>query len=196
MKKTTFFIVFTVCNILNYAQTTGTLMDPRDGKQYITILIGNQWWTAENLNFNTDKDCWCYNENDTNCIKYGRLYTWRISKKICPEGWHLPSDKEWIVLEQQAGLEDKDSKLSIYEFRGSHAPNLKEGGQTGFSALYGGSRDIDGKFEGRGWLAYFWTNTEASGLASMYRLINLADSTVYRYHTLKNYAFSVRCVKD
>jgi uncharacterized protein (TIGR02145 family) len=80
----------------------GTFTDPRDGKVYRTVRIGNQVWMAENLNYDAEGSK-CYNNDPANRQKYGWLYDWETAKAVCPDGWHLPSDAEWQELVDFAG---------------------------------------------------------------------------------------------
>lgn len=99
-EKITLLICSTLV-IVNYAigQSYGTLIDPRDGKQYRTIKIDKFELMADNLNY--EGAGICYDFEGLFCSEYGRLYNYmEVSDKkgICPQGWHVPTYSEWKYL--------------------------------------------------------------------------------------------------
>ena len=58
---------------------------------------------AENLAYEASEGCWAYDNNKNNVRKYGYIYDWETAKNVCPDGWHLPSDKEWFELTEYLG---------------------------------------------------------------------------------------------
>jgi uncharacterized protein (TIGR02145 family) len=186
----------------------GTFTDARDGKTYRTVKIGYQTWMAENLNYETQRGSWCYDNDTSYCNRYGRLYDWETATAVCPSGWHLPSYDEW---------DDLTDKVGTF------------GDIYGFSALPGGgftNRDWDSwmrweseeprTFQGVRHTGFWWTSTEYEywrfHLCS--RAFNRAYSRSYRSsnsayfrsiisinYVSNDYAnkingFSVRCVLD
>ena len=120
MKK---IIVLTLLNFAVYAQNIFT--DPRDGKKYKTVKIGNQTWMAQNIDYHGEDGFLglCYGDEPQkkirkpeNCKKYGRLYDWNEATKACPKGWHLPSDKEWTELMDFLASNKKEVRLEENEF--------------------------------------------------------------------------------
>ena len=113
-----------------------TFIDTRDGQTYKMVTIGNQIWMAENLNYEISNSL-CYNNNQTNCDKFGRLYNWHTAIHVCPTGWRLPNEDDWNLLEdylggkKYAGHKMKSSK----EWDGSNF--------SGFDALPSGYKSTD-----------------------------------------------------
>jgi uncharacterized protein (TIGR02145 family) len=182
-----------------------------------TVKIGNQIWTAKNLDVTTYRNgdpipqvqdkadwvkltsgAWCYYANKTeNGITYGKLYNWyavKDSRGIAPEGFHIPSDSEWTILENTLGGKDKCGK----ELKSSKGWNKNGNGtnSSGFTAIPGGGRDDVGSFNYIGGFAGWWSATEAFNSGAWYRYLLRGYNIIYRSSFEKTNGFSVRCVKD
>ena len=174
-------ILFWIVSFTTFAQVTGTLTDTRDGKTYKTIVLGTQTWMAENLAFDSGFGCWAYDNNTENVAKYGYLYFYESAKKVCPSGWHLPSDGEWKTLVTFLGG-DKAA-----------GGKLKE---SGFLPLAGGFRNGFGVYSGLGTHGMWWSSTWGNDLNAWYRLLTFESSKFEKRSLGKISGFSVRCVKD
>ncbi|GEM_PF-6891216 len=87
---------------------------------------------------------WCYNDDEKECEKNGRLYDATSSKDACPKGWHLSTDKEWQSLIAAYGGYNSKSN-SIKDPKRTYIA-LLPGGASGFNAALEGHRNYDGKF--------------------------------------------------
>jgi len=173
------------------SKTADTFTDDRDGQKYRTVKIGNQVWMAENLRFKTAQSK-CYDGAEANCVKYGRLYDWDAASAACPNGWHLPTRKEWAALIAYVGSETAGKKLrasSGWEANGSGTDDY------GFSALPGSTEDSDGDPFSIGYGGYWWTATENGGMA-YYLIMYTGDDGVEENFIEKGNGYSVRCLAD
>jgi uncharacterized protein (TIGR02145 family) len=155
---------------------------------------------------------YCNYNNDVGYVAtYGQLYNWYAVadiRNLAPAGWHVPTDAEWKELEMYLGM--SQAQADAVGYRGTdEGGKLKEAGTThwlppntgatnesGFTALPGGYRYIDGSFGyGVGATALFWSSTEFNSSVAWYRYLN-SGSQVYRNYPNKQAGFSVRCVKD
>jgi len=191
-----------------------------DGNNYNTITIGNQIWLAENLRttkYNdgtviqlvTDKRAWkilstpafCWYNNDTTYKNlYGALYNgYAVStNKLCPEGWHISTDGEWITLikflggEKIAGGKLKESGITHWL-----EPNAGATNESGFTALPGGTRYTNGLFFTIRKIGYWWTYTGSDAYYNgWYRSMSSTNRTVNRNYSDFTNGFSVRCIRD
>jgi len=165
----------------------GTLKDSRDGQSYKIVTYNGQTWMAENLNYNA-KGSFCYDRNETNCYKYGRLYPWDVAYYACREGWQLPSDKEWRKFVKQFGGCDDDAS------DGGRAAFLAlEGKIINFNIGFGGEKDPENQFQN---LANYWTITPYANSNAYYYYFAGSSFQLKRSKSYKSYSFSCRCVKD
>ena len=211
-------VLISLSNIL--AQDTSTIIDIRDGQKYKIVKVGNQWWMAENLkstlyndgidiplvtndtawsNLATPGYCWYTNDSLIYANPYGALYNWYTvyTGSLCPIGWHVPTDVEWMVLTDYLGGEGiAGGKLKESGTGHWSGPNTGATNETGFTALPGGNRNFDGSFFYNGYYGYWWSSTEASEANAMNRYMFYNTGNVIGFSHYKKYGFSVRCVKD
>ncbi|MCX6225900.1 MAG: T9SS type A sorting domain-containing protein [Bacteroidia bacterium] len=143
-----------------------------------------------------------------NYTLYGVLYNWQSAKTACPPGWHLPSDEEWWILEMNLGMSESDH-FSGWRLTGAVGGQMKEAGtihwdspntgannSSGFNALPGGTRAINGGFNKLHTKAYFWsTYTNYEPTAYVRYLGNDFDGDG-RENNYWRVGLSVRCVKN
>ncbi|GBU20449.1 hypothetical protein R80B4_00327 [Fibrobacteres bacterium R8-0-B4] len=184
----------------------GAFTDKRDGRTYKTVQICKEVWMAENLDYNADGSK-CYDDKESNCKKYGRLYDWNTASKACPAGWHLSSDNEWEALEGYAkGWEGETGSGRLGARRLRTKTDWKKyeekygGGGTdefGFSALPGGAYGKKSGFSLIGEVGSWWTAADYRGEDAAYRrYIDFHSASVQAYPYNKSLGFSVRCVSD
>ena len=193
------------------------------------MKIGTQVWIASNLKVTKYNDdtaipnvtdntewtelstgayCWANNNEATYKDMYGALYNWYAVEtgKLCPTGWHVPTDAEFSAMEISLGMSEIEA--SGTEWRGTTEGEelksttgwLNEGNGTntsGFSAPPSGYRFYgDGLTKGLGLICYFWSATPVDDLLSVYRRLDGDNDAVFRNATHKEAGKSVRCVKN
>ena len=175
--------------------------DSRDGQSYDVVKIGEQTWMAENLNFET-AGSFCPEGDSRNCKRLGRLYTWAEAKTVCPEGWRLPTNEDFAqILAQSHDGEPGAVSNEVGAKLKSRNGWFKKGNGTdefGFNALPAGYRSADGKFDGIGGYAYFWSateDTENSESNAYYLFLSFSSDAASLNTFAKEDYRSVRCVR-
>lgn len=205
-----------------------TFTDSRDGNQYSTVQIGNQCWFSENLAYlpavsppseGSYEDplyyVYGYNSYSTseaiatqNYQTYGALYNWVASSTACPQGWYLPTDNDWKILE---GFVDSQYGIGnpVWDFASWRGFDVGKNLKTidgwyinsgtdlrGFSALPGGYRDLDGNFTSLSIGGVWWSSSPNSATTSWSRFLHGYYDESYRNNDNTDYGFSVRCLKN
>jgi uncharacterized protein (TIGR02145 family) len=165
---------------------------PRTGKtnsikQYKTVKIGHQVWMAENLNYKTGKS-WCYEDDDFYCEKNGRLYDWSTATKVCPAGWHLPTDSDWEQLESFAGKGIASAISALHSgWRDSEAHEFTVERQK-LGEMIGRWSELNEK-------GFWWSSTTSDVAGSAYARISSIKS-FFNSPKDKANGLSVRCIQD
>ena len=192
-----------------------------EGNFYNIVTIGSQIWLAENLRttlFNdgisitnvTDNSAWialsapayCWYNNDlSNKNKFGALYNGYVinTGKLCPTGWHVPSDGEWTDLttylggEGVAGGKLKESGILYWK-----SPNTGATNEAGFSGLPGGLRvKSTGAFIANTEGGHWWSSSAYDVNRLWYRRLSFDSEEIRRLNDgYLSWGFSVRCIKN
>ena len=225
------FVTVEIKGIKICGEGGGTFIDERDGREYKTVQIGDQCWMAENLNAsryrngdlipevkdpaewaNLTTGAWCYYENDPgNGTIYGKLYNWYAvndPRGLAPNGWHVPSDAEWKILEMYIGMTQEEADTESNS-RGDKGGKLKEAGEvhwltpnagatneTGFTALPGGNHEHTGNFSAMYLMCQMWSSTSFNDPDAWQRFVSYGEPSIGRDHPSKADGKSVRCIRD
>ncbi len=200
-----------------------------DGRTYDLVEIGGQCWFADNLATDQyrngdaiptglDDVTWqnttsgafaIYNNDPANDATYGKLYNWYTtvdSRGLCPTGWHVPTDCEWMYLEGSLGMSVTDQEAVGY--RGTNeggalkattnwiSPNTGATNSSGFTAFPGGYSYGNGTYGTIGDIGNWWSSSENDSNYAWNRSLYYILSNVSRATNSKQLGFSVRCVRD
>lgn len=172
------------------------MVDERDQRTYKTVLLEEQIWMAENLDYNAGVSCWYYNNDSSYAKLYGRMYQWEVASEACPEGWHLPGTKEWKTLRK---FTRKYTRLNQEgdALKSTNGWNNNGSGTNliGFNAHPGGFSD-EYSFSDMGTKGIWWTSDKvADEYAERMKLSSDKSTMQFEDDNITN-GFSVRCVKD
>lgn len=212
-----------------------------DGNIYHTVQIGRQCWMKENMRatryadsssiqygLNTSKDVasWYYPRKDSlNKELYGLLYNWKAVmgnshssnlnpsgvQGICPTGWHVPSDAEWLQLLTYVSNQSKyvcgentdniaKSTASTFGWVSSDAfcsvgNDMNSNNATGFSVPPAGA------FSGKSYFGFngecnFWSTTLNGSEYAYLRWWDCKYANIQRVYSGISFGYSVRCLRD
>jgi uncharacterized protein (TIGR02145 family) len=205
-----------------------------NGHSYDLVEIGGQCWFAENLvttQFNdgteipllantelwssTDSSAYCYWLNNQAYAEIsGAIYNGHAAAfdNVCPVGWHVPTDCEWMYLEASIGM--PLTQLEYLAWRGTieggklkstvgwAAPNVGATNSTGFNAIPAGNgRSANNIYTTFGSEDYyydagFWSKSATDSETAIARSLRFDGSAIYRFISDKNAGLSIRCLKD
>lgn len=183
----------------------------RNGDSIPSALEAYQWLSTSHgavavFGEGNSTDCFVEEQGvacneDWSLENFGRLYNgYAVEdyRKLCPGGWHVPTDDEWTnLVEAQGGVE-----VAALELSSTNGYWLEEAGtnQSGFNAVGAGYRSGiggDAGFWGAGYQTDFWSSTgNETGLGYLH--ISLSGTTYLSngdFHP-RNEGFSVRCIRD
>lgn len=212
---------FVSCGNDEDTKTPETTVTDFDGNIYQTIQIGTQTWLTQDLkvthyndgtaiphvtgntawaNLSTPGYCWYDNDEIAYGETYGALYNWYAANtgKLCPTGWHVPTDAEWLTLTTYLGGEDiAGGKLKEEGTTHWTSPNTGANDEVGFKALPGGHRASNGTFDYLEYRVYWWSATQGSNTnASWSRRIFYDDNSVGTNQFDRKGGYCIRCLKN
>ena len=206
--------------VFNPDKIYGTVTDV-DGNVYRTIVIGNQTWMAENLRVThyrngdeishvpdsakwsrlvTEAYCTYNNTTDIDTIAtFGLLYNWYVvndPRRVAPQGWRVPTITDWNILIAQLGG-DQIAGYRMKEagrFHWGSPPSANN--SSGFTALPGGWRFFNGKYDGEVYYGEWWAAEEGNSVSAAKLSLFSWGYKVRKGFFYKSSGYSIRCVKE
>lgn len=191
-----------------------------DGNYYNPIKIGDQVWLSEDLktthlndgtpignvinnnewvNTTSPSFCWYANDPANYSFPRGLLYNYYTVEtgKICPEGWHVASNKEWETLKNFLGGKSvAGGKLKMAGYFFWRSPNKGANNDSNFSSVPGGYRSGKGEFFFSTVVNKWWSSDSNPPGAGFDWYVSFDQQGLYNEFTLKVYGYSIRCIKD
>jgi uncharacterized protein (TIGR02145 family) len=223
--KTQLILTFAIVVLLSGCKKANIILETacidNNGNTYKTVTIGNQVWMAENLRTTKYNDgtaipnvtsaaawgtlttgayCWYNNDAATYQATHGAWYNWYtvLTGKICPTGWHLPSESEWNILTNSLGGESLAGEM----LKTSTGWNNRDGkigngsNSSGFSGLPSGYRLDNGTFFGMGDGGDWWSTTIDNSNQALFFHLSYWDGQAFKFYYPKSFGFSIRCLAN
>jgi uncharacterized protein (TIGR02145 family) len=162
----------------------------------IPEVTGNTEWSG------LTTGAWCYfNHDSNNGPILGKLYNWYAvndPRGLAPEGYHIPTQSEWLNLINCAGgLSTAGGELKQTGTTYWNSPNVGATNSTNFSVLGAGFRSsTTGSFGGLLNSSSFWTSNEQDSLNALSYVLSDNSTSVSLSVSLKGRGFSVRLIQD
>ena len=203
--------------------TTNSTITDVDGNVYTSVTIGTQEWMSENLRTtkysdgtpipnvtvntewgNLSTGAWCnYDNSSSNDATYGKLYNWYAvnTNKLCPTGWHVPTEAEWDVLTDYltANGHSGSEGTALKATSGWNDYNGQSGNGTddyGWLGLPGGNRASSGDFGNIGNSGRWWSSSQSITHDAWIRYLSGSNEAVDAGYVDLRSGFSVRCLRD
>lgn len=198
----------------SFGEGDSKFVDPRDSHEYFVARIGKMDWMKENL-------AWVgagrpYAGEEATSAIFGRMYTWAEAQTVCPEGWRLPTQQDWLdaVKVMTPGF-DGQKNLDFTGVAGAFMGDLYFNGNklwefwpavkitdasrlalipTGYAILDGvGGSEFDQSLQ----YATAWTADAYDEEKAYYRYVFVQRPDIYSAAASKTmFAASVRCIRD
>ncbi len=184
------------------------------------VVIGDQIWMSVNLDTDTfsngdhipqvvndyqwieanekGEPAWCYySVDDADPKTYGKLYNWYAvndPRGLAPKGWRIPSDADWLQLEQFCGGKKKAGLV----LKSSSGWNKNGNGtqSNGFDAVPSGMRSKYEPCSDAGDIAYYWSSESYNEKQAFCRHLYYNNTMLGKDFMQKSAGISVRCVKN
>ena len=195
------------------------------GYDYETIQIGEQCWFAENLRAEQYRDgstipkaetldewfagygvqC-SFSFDEEISAERGLFYNGfavNDERKLCPSGWHVPTDEEFMILEDLLGMPEDDIQ-SVYWRGTNEGAKLRTSSllfdgyigtdEVGFNGVPAGTLFAD--FGSLNYSLHLWSSTSTSQYYNVYRAVDASPGGIYRSSHIVSDGHSIRCIHD